>query len=210
MQPLDVDGFSLLKFTLRGLFQSARADFSSRALTIGEVLPLLCDAIRTVLHGRRWAHTFDGVGYGAKQQCVRKRMLLEIQAPGGIAVPSSRPSDDQLRLCLPKKFHVPANVLLKCVDRLADSVEIAHAAPSEVIELATSSSHARPRRVLPPSFVIAAERFGRKRVRGCPRDISWQPVLIVSRHCASPYPLGYAELGVRLRIPSEGILTRLA
>ena len=174
MQPLDVDGFSLFKFSLRGLFQSARTESRCSDLTICDFLPLLCSTIRTVLQGRLWSQTFNGVGYGVKQQCIRKRMLLEIQWLGDMAVPSSRPSEDQLRLCLPKKFYVPANVLLKCADRFVNSEGTAPAVSSGAMELATPSSHARPRRVLPPSFVVAAERYGRKRARGYPGDIFWK------------------------------------
>ena len=181
MQPLDVDGFSLFKFTLRGLFQSARAEARCSDLTICDFLPLLYSAIRTVLQGRLWSQTFDGVGYGVKQQCLRKRMLLEIQWLGDMAVPSSRPSDEQLRLCLPKNFNVPANVLLKCVDRLVHSEGVAPVVSSGTIALATSSSHDRPRRVLPTSFMDAAERFGRKRARGHPGDLFWKP-----SHCCHP------------------------
>lgn len=129
LQPLDVHVFALYKACLIGAYQAARArsGSSNGDLEISEFLPCVYQAVREVLEGRSWAHAFAQTGLSSQQQGIcgsLKRRLGLTQTP---AVSDARPSDDELRLCYPRRFAAPLALLRSLYDERVEPA--ARAAP---------------------------------------------------------------------------------
>jgi hypothetical protein len=117
MQPLDTHGFQRYKAHLRSQYQDARCRSAGDGdLAIGEFLPCVHSAVRTVLQGTRWAGAFSQDGFGDGQAEVPSFIKRQIGATGTVQAPVSRPSDEQLALCFPKRMRVPAQLLWRPFD----------------------------------------------------------------------------------------------
>jgi hypothetical protein len=112
MQPLDTHGFQRYKAHLRSQYQDARCRSAGDGdLAIGEFLPCVYSAVRTVLQGTRWAGAFSQDGFGDSQAEVSSFVKRQIGTTGPVQAPVSRPSGEQLALCFPKRMRVPAQLL---------------------------------------------------------------------------------------------------
>lgn len=107
LQPLDTHGFSLFKHTLRMAHRRARARSADGVVPFADFLQCIYTAIRTVLQGRRWSSAFDADGFGQRQLQLSTRVVEELQLSGDVSIPSTRPTDEQLRLCFPRRARVP-------------------------------------------------------------------------------------------------------
>ena len=113
LQPLDTDAFQLYKVFLRKAYQRARLLTADGDLTVAQFMVVLCDAIRNVLQGRRWAGSFDKNGFGAGQAQVSKYILQNLQLDAVPQLPSAAPTAETLSLCFPRKCQVEAALWLK-------------------------------------------------------------------------------------------------
>ena len=117
MQPLDTHGFQRYKAHLRSQYQDARCRSAGDGdLAIGEFLPCVYSAVKTVLQGTRWAGAFSHDGFGDGQAEVSSFIKRQIGTTGLVQAPASRPSDEQLALCFPKRTRVPARLLWRPFD----------------------------------------------------------------------------------------------
>ena len=113
LQPLDADAFMRYKAHLREGCQKARAAHGSADLLIEQFIPCLCDTIRSILQGKRWAAAFDRDGFG-KAQCeissfVKKQLAIEGEGP--LRLPATQPTMGQLAWCFPRNRKVPEAAL---------------------------------------------------------------------------------------------------
>ena len=116
LQPCDTHAFQSYKAYLKAAYQRMRVD----AAAVGEVgirdfLRALCDAIRFLLQGKRWALAFDRDGFGAPpgQREVASDILKELELDAVPAIGAAPPSEDILRLCFPRNAAVPTAALLR-------------------------------------------------------------------------------------------------
>ena len=130
LQPLDTHGFKVYKEHLREAYQRARLLTPTGELSMAQFVAALCDTIRHVLQGRRWAAAFDQDGYGHMQAQVCGTLLQRLQAPGPLVVPASMPTLAQLRLCFPRRAVVPPlGLLLRPYQQRPEAVVAAVAVP---------------------------------------------------------------------------------
>ena len=93
------------KAHLREGCQKAKAAHGSADLLIEQFIPCLCDTIRSILQGKRWAAAFDRDGFG-KAQCeissfVKKQLAIEGEGP--LRLPATQPTIGAARLVFPQK-----------------------------------------------------------------------------------------------------------
>ena len=65
--------FSLYKHMLRMSYQRARASCADGDVSMSDFIRCVCEAVRAVLQGRRWANAFDGDGFGMRQAQLSAR-----------------------------------------------------------------------------------------------------------------------------------------
>ena len=118
IQPLDTDAFALYKSVLLDAYQEARSRSANADgdLSMAEFLPCIDGAIQSVLEGRPWAAAFDRDGFGAGQRALGDRVKTRLQLGGAVAVPSSRPSDVQVRRCFPRNSRPDFDLLWSLFD----------------------------------------------------------------------------------------------
>ena len=133
LQPLDTHAFSLFKHVLRIEYQRMRGVRAGGRLSMVDFLHCVQEAVRRVLNGRVWGPAFDGDGYGRRQAQLSLRVVAQVGADA-LDIPTSRPSDEQIRLCLPRGSRVPVASLLPPVTvpavRLARAPVVVRAAPT--------------------------------------------------------------------------------
>ena len=113
LQPLDTHAFKAYKERLREGYQRARLLTPTGELSMAQFLAAVCDTVRHVLQGRRWAAAFDQDGFGHMQASVSRTLLRRLQAPAPLVVPASMPTLQELHLCFPKRAVVPVRALLR-------------------------------------------------------------------------------------------------
>ena len=107
LQPLDTHAFVLYKCRLRKAYQRSRIQSASGAVTVGMLLAAIYTAIKDVLETRDWASSFERDGFGAAQVGVSARVVEHVGGAVPLAVPSTRPTLEQLRQCWPRRARVP-------------------------------------------------------------------------------------------------------
>ena len=113
LQPLDTHAFKAYKEHLREAYQRARLLTAGGDLSMEQFLAALCDTIRQVLQGRRWAAAFDQNGFGQMQARVSHTVLQRLQAPEPLTVPTALPALNELQVCFPKRAKVPVGMFLR-------------------------------------------------------------------------------------------------
>ena len=113
LQPLDAHVFAAFKVRLQREYQTARLDNPDGVCGVCELLLAVRRAIAEVLEGRSWAHAFQHTGFGADQGGISLRVLGQVGVQLPLAIPSTRPSDDQVQSCLPEKMRVNIAAMFK-------------------------------------------------------------------------------------------------
>ena len=113
LQPLDTHVFKAYKEYLRAAYQRARLLNGAGDLSMVQFVAALCDTIRHVLHGRRWAAAFDQNGFGQRQALVSRTVLQRLQAPAPLDIPAAMPALGELQVCFPKRAAVPVGMFLR-------------------------------------------------------------------------------------------------
>jgi len=110
LQPLDTHAFARYKLHLQRAYQDARRSSESGTVGVAEVLDSIYVVIRHVLEQNQWGSAFDRNGFSAGQHGVPPKMWNQLELDTRIAVASSQPTTDQVRLCFPGRCRVPVNV----------------------------------------------------------------------------------------------------
>lgn len=117
MQPLDTDGLSLYKHVLRQAYQRARASSADGEASMLDVIRCVCEAVRVVLQGRRWAIALDADGFGHRQARLSARIQHHLELATVPEIQVARPSLEQLRLCFPRRTKsIPLKTLVGPID----------------------------------------------------------------------------------------------
>lgn len=116
LQPLDTDAFQYFKAFLKSSYERVRVENGVADLNIGQFIGCVCDTIRSVLQGRRWAASFEKDGFGCGQAELGALVKRELRFEGPPVVASARPSDEQLACCFPKRSKVPTSLLWRPFD----------------------------------------------------------------------------------------------
>lgn len=116
LQPLDTHAFQLYKAFLMGSYERARVENGVADLSIGQFISCVCETIRSVLQGRRWAVAFEQDGFGAGQAGLSASVMRELRFEGPPVVADARPSVEQLSCCFPKRSTVPTLLLWRAFD----------------------------------------------------------------------------------------------
>lgn len=111
LQPLDTQCFAAYKTSIRKAFQTARIQSTTGRLDLAGFLRCVEQAIREVLQHRAWAPAFDGDGFGNQQADVGRRVRTALELSGALAVPSTRPTVEQLQRVFPQRVVVPRALL---------------------------------------------------------------------------------------------------
>ena len=118
IQPLDTHAFAQYKGHLQKTYQAARMASASAGgdLDVAEFLPCVYQTISHVLQGSRWATAFERDGYGARQTALSDRVKQRLQLQGPLDLPSVRPSEAQVRACLPRRAQMSMVTLWSIYD----------------------------------------------------------------------------------------------
>ena len=113
LQPLDTHAFSQYKYHLKHAYQAARMTSSDADgdLNVREFLACVYSSIRYVLQGRRWSAAFNSDGFGAQQSGLGARVRRRLALEDRVEVPNTQPTDDQVRVCLPRRTGVKPSAL---------------------------------------------------------------------------------------------------
>ena len=151
LQPLDTHAFGLYKHVLGAAYQRAQARAADGRVAIAEFLPCVFAAIRVALQGRRWGGAFDSNGFGQLQAQVAPRVLMQLELDNVGHVPSAQPTEEQLRLCFPRRSRVRSALVWRPV--LGPPAARAKASPAAAAKAAPALAKAAP----------AAAGYGRTR-----------------------------------------------
>ena len=112
LQPCDTHAFGKYKSKLKVAYQASRVETPGGDLAIGQFLGCMYSTIREVFQGVRWSVAFDSDGLGRGQSevsmCIREKLALLVP----IAVPNMLPTEEQLRVCFPRRATVSWSLLL--------------------------------------------------------------------------------------------------
>ena len=147
LQPLDTHVFRRLKSQIRILH---RAEVLSRRyfrMKLNDAVRHSIVAVQQLLNRRDWSRAFDHNGVTHHQRVVGKRLRKVLQHPEPFAIPSSRPSDEEVASILPRnRTKIPLDLLFvplapRPAPRRAPVVEL-----SQHAQLSTSrASNSSPR-----------------------------------------------------------------
>jgi hypothetical protein len=118
LQPLDTDAFAAYKAFLKKAYQAARARAPDTGGDVDaeDFLPCVYETIRRVLHGRSWGSAFDRDGYGKLQMSLGSSVRRQLQMPLSDPVGDARPTDDQMRILLPRGSNIPLSPFWRQLD----------------------------------------------------------------------------------------------
>lgn len=116
LQPLDTHAFLLYKIHIQQAYQRARLGTADGTMTVADVLPCVCDAIRHVLQGNRWEHAFDRDGFGRGQGDISNRVKASLDIDAPPMIPAGRPTLEQLKVCFPKRASIPTRAIWRPFD----------------------------------------------------------------------------------------------
>ena len=69
-----------------------------------------------VIQGSKWDVAFDGAGFGHRQSRLSRLVRKHLELDGAVDIPTGRPTDDQLRLCFPRRTHPPSRALWRAFE----------------------------------------------------------------------------------------------
>ena len=116
IQPLDTHGFQRYKAHLQEKYQEARIRGGGGVLSIADFLPCVYSAVRNVLQGTRWSAAFTDDGFGDHPAGISSRVLVKFNDADRPSAPLSRPTDEELALCFPRRARVPVALLWRAFD----------------------------------------------------------------------------------------------
>ena len=107
LQPLDTHCFAQFKAFLRKACKVARVRSAIGEVGLAGFLRCVCDAIRSILEGRSWAHAFDNNGFGLAQIALSERVKAQLPWGQIAPAPSTKPSMAQLQCIFPRRAPIP-------------------------------------------------------------------------------------------------------
>ena len=131
LQPCDTHAFLEYKAYLKAEHQRMQIATGAGELSTSDFLHAMCQTIRFVLQGRRWAPAFCKNGFGAPpcQGDVSGYILRQLELDAAPAVCAARPSEAVLRLCYPRRATIPQAALLNPVAPMAAAPSAGPVAP---------------------------------------------------------------------------------
>ena len=167
LQPLDTHVFATYKWRFLLAYQRARAASAAETgdVDIADLLQCVYEAIRLVMEGRSWAHAFAQNGFCHQQAALCKTLKSQLELGQAVAVGATRPSDDQLRLCFPRRFNVRVDLYWSLFEARAPSSSGASSsgASAPAVSSGASSSSAAAVSVPGVGAVVAPVREPRTR-----------------------------------------------
>ena len=106
LQPLDTDIFALLKAAIQNEYQNARVASGVASPSVVTLATCVATGIQNVLCAREWGRAFARNGYGDQQRTLGDRVKTALQYAQAPILLGALPSDDQLRVCLPRRSRV--------------------------------------------------------------------------------------------------------
>ena len=116
LQPLDTHVFAQMKRAIRDAYQARVGQGGGRALSTRSWLDVVAHTVYCFLRRGSWTHAFDHNGFGTMQQHASRRVLTALSMDSAPGVPSTEPSQEQLRLLCPRGTRVNGELLLQRVD----------------------------------------------------------------------------------------------
>ena len=101
LQPLDAWVFRTFKDYLRRRFHDTASAHGEFAVSVAWLLPILYDAIQTVISGRDWRHAFVRVGLGQGPAGMSRELLRQLEVTEVPVASNQRPADRDLLPILP-------------------------------------------------------------------------------------------------------------
>ena len=113
LQPLDTHVFAVYKLRLQRVYHEVGV---AKPVNFSTLLECVCTAIEETIMSRDWPAAFSSNGFSSNQGGLSVGKLSKLSISGGVCVPTSRPSTDQLKACFPKTANVVAAAVWRCVD----------------------------------------------------------------------------------------------
>jgi len=113
LQPCDTHAFQRYKAYLKSACQRRRAQADDGALSVRCLVESICETILHVLQGQKWTLAFDLDGFGRQQEEISMYLQRQLGLNGAPMVASSRPSEEQVGICFPRRSKVPYASLLR-------------------------------------------------------------------------------------------------
>ena len=119
LQVLDTHGFRSYKSHLRNAYQLHYIDRGLETNKLELLLDAVKDAIDAKIVDKDWCPAFAENGFGPCQHALRDAIKRKLALGTPINIPASKPSEDQVKVCFPKKTKVPYNAIWRTVESTA-------------------------------------------------------------------------------------------
>ena len=107
LQPCDTHLFARYKRHLKAAFYEHMADAGPSAATAASMVMAVCQTIREVMQGCKWASAFDATGCSSSQDQVQDTILRELQWAALPEILSTQPLLGDLTHIFPARYHIP-------------------------------------------------------------------------------------------------------
>ena len=140
LQALDTHGFRSYKNHVCIAHQRHCIRNGGATDSLDALLDAIKDATEECLRGKSWETAFVHNGFGDAQRQVRRNVVVSLGSMDVTTIPSSRPTEEQLRCCLPRGATLYYKAAWRAVDGLHSSGGRAAASSSSVAVAAPSAA----------------------------------------------------------------------
>ena len=103
---MDTHAFNAYKIHLQKAYQEERIRTLDGAVGVAALVRSVCAGIHHVLEAKSWTEAFDYNGFRAVQGNVGRNAFAALQATEPLDIPATRPTDEELKECFPKRAKV--------------------------------------------------------------------------------------------------------
>ena len=116
LQVLDVAVFAHYKKFFKSRFHAKRAETPSGKLSVVEVIEIIALSVKKVLQGHKWRDAFASLGFHGTYENVSAFVLESLEMPRVPPIPTSKPTEMEMRCIWPLNRVPHYNELFRWVD----------------------------------------------------------------------------------------------
>ena len=113
---MDTHAFNAYKIHLQKAYQEERIRTLDGAVGVAALVRSVCAGIHHVLEAKSWTEAFDYNGFRAVQGNVGRNAFAALQATEPLNIPATRPTDEELKECFPKRAKVASARLWRMLE----------------------------------------------------------------------------------------------
>ena len=106
LQPCDTHAFRKFKAAVAKACNRFRVEREMTYVPMEDYIGIIVTAIRLIMQGTVWAHSFDHNGYGSEQRDVSQRVSCNLMPGIRALMPKTFPSDGDMKTMLPRNCRV--------------------------------------------------------------------------------------------------------